>query len=143
MNDMADPVSEVRQSMDTINHAWRSGNVAEMTSLIHPDIVMKFPGFSAEMVGRTRLLAGFEEFCLNAHVVEYEESDHQINVIGDSAVVSFRFDMLYERSKYRERSKGRDLWVFHHEGTNWVAVWRTMVELTEEREEKAGRVNAA
>ena len=73
-------------------------------------------------------------FCTNARVLEYQESNEQVNVIGDCTVVSFQFEMLYERAKYRERSKGRDLWIFQYISDKWVAVWRTMMELEEVRE---------
>jgi len=124
--------------MDLINHAWLSGNVAGMTPLLHPDIVMALPGFSGEIAGREKMLEGFEEFCRNAQVLKYRESDHQIRVVGNVAIASFHFEMLYERPTYRERSKGRDVWVFHREGTTWVAVWRTMLDVTGEREQMPG-----
>jgi len=101
---------------------------------LYPDIVMKYPGFSGEVIGRDALLASFVEFCTNARVLEYQESNEQINVIGNCAVASFQFEMLYERTQYQERSKGRDLWVFQCISDTWVAVWRTMMELEEVRE---------
>lgn len=127
---------ELTRTISEINQAWRTGRVLDMTPYLHPDIVMKFPKFSGEIAGRDKLIAGFSEFCTNARVIEFSESDQQIDVVGNSGVVSFQFDMLYERPKYRERSKGRDLWVFQRESDRWVAVWRTMVDLTESREEK-------
>jgi hypothetical protein len=133
MNDFR---TDVRQGMAAINKAWRSGHVRDMTRYIHPDFVMKLPKFSGEVVGRDALLAGFEEFCTNARVIEYSESDYQIDTAGDCAVVSFRFNMLYERTKYRERSTGRDLWVFLRESGHWLAVWRTMTDVSELREQK-------
>ncbi len=133
---MNNHTDEVRDVIAAINRAWLSGRVSDMVPYLHKDIVMKFPRFAGTVAGRDKLIAGFEEFCTNARVIEYTESDHQIEIIGNSAVVSFRFDMLYERPKYRERSQGRDLWVFQCEAGGWVAVWRTMVELSESREEK-------
>ena len=127
---------ELEQTMSAINNAWRSGRISEMIPWLHPDIVMKFPKFSGDMVGRDKMIEGFKEFCVNARVVEYAESDQQAEIIGNTAVVSFRFDMLYERPKYRERSKGWDVWVFQWESNRWLAVWRTMVDLTEEREQR-------
>jgi hypothetical protein len=44
--------------------------------------------------------------------------------------------MVYERAAYREVSKGRDLWGFHRHDDRWMAVWRTMMELTAERSAK-------
>lgn len=133
---MNDLTQEARDTIAAINEAWRSGRVSDMFPYLHQDMMMKFPGFAGSVAGRDKLIAGFEEFCTNARVIEYTESDQQIDIIGNSAVVSFRFDMLYERPKYRERSQGRDVWVFQRESNRWVAVWRTMVELSESREEK-------
>jgi ketosteroid isomerase-like protein len=133
---MNDSTREVQNALAAINRAWRSGRVSDMVPYLHPDVVMTMPGFTGSIAGRDKLIAGFEEFCANARVVEYTESDQIIEVIGNSAVVSFKFDMLYERPKYRERSQGRDLWLFQRDSGKWVAVWRTMIELSESREEK-------
>jgi hypothetical protein len=48
------------------------------------------------------------------------------------AVITFRYDMRYERSGDRYHATGRDLWVFHRENNAWIAVWRTMLDMQEE-----------
>ena len=130
---MKDSKLQVHEVLSAINQAWRTNSPLTMSQHLHPDIIMKFPGFSGEVAGRDALLASFVEFCTNARVLEYQESNEQISVIGDCAVMSFQFEMLYERAKYREHSKGRDLWVFQCVAGKWVAVWRTMMELEEVR----------
>ena len=100
-----------------------------MKIYLHPDIVMKFPGFSGEIIGCETLIESFKEFCTNAKVIEYFESDELINVIGNSAVITFKFEMVYERTNYRDKSTGRDFWIFERQDNNWVAVWRTMLDL--------------
>ena len=40
-------------------------------------------------------------------------------------------EMLYERSAAQYRVTGRDLWVFAKKGAEWLAVWRTMLDLSE------------
>jgi hypothetical protein len=133
-SDMKDSKIQVHEVLSAINRAWRDNTPLGMSQYMHPDIVMKFPGFSGEVAERDALLASFVEFCTNAKVLEYKESNEQINIIGNCAVASFQFEMLYERAKYQERSKGRDLWVFQYISDKWVAVWRTMMELEEVRE---------
>lgn len=130
---MNDSTADIHTVLGSINAAWRKGHPSSMAEHLHPEIVMVFPGFKGTIRGREPLIAGFEEFSKNAKVIEYEESDERIDVIGDSAIATFRFNMLYERTAYRERSTGRDLWVFEHRNGRWVAVWRTMIELAEER----------
>jgi hypothetical protein len=126
--------SEVHDAMAAINRAWRENRPLEMQSYLHPGVTMVLPGFSGTVAGKDVLLASFVEFCSTARVLEYKESDEQIQVIGHVALVSFRFDMLYERSSYRERSTGRDIWAFEYIAGNWMAIWRTMVELQETRD---------
>ena len=123
--------------------SWRSGHVADMVPFLHEDIVMKYPGFAGPLNGTRELIAGFEEFCKNARVLEYIESDEQIDIIGNAAVVTFRFEMLYERPSYRERSRGRDLWVFERGTSGWVAVWRTGSNSARNARPSESRISAA
>lgn len=133
---MPTPQSEVHDILATINTAWRNGRPSAMSEHLHPGVTMVLPGFGGIVEGRDALLEGFAEFCANARVLEYRETDEQIQVVGNVAVASFRFIMEYERSTYRERSTGRDVWVFERAGGQWNAVWRTMLELEEKREAK-------
>lgn len=115
----------------SINQAWLDGRVDGIAPHIHPDIIMVFPGFAGRVEGREALLAGFRDFCENATVHEFREHDHGIDVAGDTAVVSFRYEMVYERSGERYRSSGRDLWVVQLDAGEWRAVWRTMLDVEE------------
>jgi hypothetical protein len=112
-----------------INQTWLDGRVDDLAPLVHPEIVMVFPGFAGRIQGREAFLAGFRDFCQSATIQDFREQDHQVDVAGDTAVVSFRFEMVYERSGERSRSSGRDLWVFQQQGNAWKAVWRTMLDM--------------
>jgi ketosteroid isomerase-like protein len=118
-------------AMRQINQAWLKGQVQDLAPMVHPEIVMVFPGFAGRIQGREDFLAGFGDFCQNATIQEFREHDHQVDVAGDTAVVTFRYVMVYERSGERYRSTGRDLWVFQMQGTAWIAVWRTMLDMEE------------
>jgi uncharacterized protein (TIGR02246 family) len=122
---------EAAAAMRQINQAWLDGRVEDLAPLVHPEIVMVFPGFAGRIQGRDDFLAGFRDFLQNATIQEYREHDHQIDVAGDTAVVTFRYDMVYERSGGRYRSTGRDLWVFQRQDRAWIAVWRTMLDMEE------------
>ena len=122
----------VATTMRRINRVWLDGNVEALAPMVDPDIVMVFPGFSGRIQGREQFLAGFRDFCENARVHEFHDLDYESDVVGDTAVVTFRFEMTYERSGERYRSTGRDLWVFRDQGSGWIAVWRTMLEMQEQ-----------
>jgi hypothetical protein len=121
----------VSAAMRRINQAWLDGRVKDLAALVHPEIVMVIPGFAGRVAGRDAFLAGFEDFLQNAKTHDYREHDHQVDVAGETAVMSFRFDMVYERDGARYRSTGRDLWVFQQHQNEWVAVWRTMLDVDE------------
>jgi len=130
---MSDTKAEVHSVLAAINAAWREGHPSTILEFLHPEIVLVPPGFKGTVRGRDILVSSFEEFSKNASILEYEESDEQIDAIGDSAIASFHFRMLYERDAYREDCSGRDLWVFARQDGRWIAVWRAMLELKAER----------
>jgi hypothetical protein len=118
-------------TMRRINQAWLDGRVEDLAQWVHPEIVMVFPGFSGRIQGRDQFLAGFHDFSRNATIHEFHEHDHHVDVAGATAVVTFRYEMVYERSAQRYRATGRDLWVFQSRDGEWRAVWRTMLDLQE------------
>lgn len=118
-------------TMRRINRAWLDGQVENLAPMLHPEIVMVFPGFARRIQGREEFLGGFRDFCRNARIHEFCQDDHQVDVAGNTAVVTFRYEMVYERSGKRFRSTGRDLWVFEKQGRVWIAVWRTMLDIEE------------
>ena len=119
------------ETIREINRAWLAGRVEDLRPMVHPEIVMVVPSVGARAQGSEAFLAGFKDFCENAKVHEFAEHDLQADVAGNVAVVTFRYEMIYERSGERYRSTGRDLWVFDKEGEKWIAVWRAMLDMEE------------
>jgi hypothetical protein len=118
-------------AMERINQAWLDGKIDDLGPMVHPEIVTVFPGFSGKMQGRDTFLAGFRNFCQSARIHEFREQDRQVDIAGNTAVVTFHYEMLYERLGERYRATGRDLWVLESEGSEWIAVWRAMLEMAE------------
>jgi uncharacterized protein (TIGR02246 family) len=124
--------TEVAAAIERINRAWLDRRPDDLAPLFHPALTMALPGFSGRVEGRDAIVAGFTDFCTQAVVREYTERDRQIDVVGDTAVVSYAYEMVYERSGQRNRATGRDLWVFDRQEGVWLAVWRTMLDLAEQ-----------
>jgi len=121
----------VAETMHAINQAWLEQRVDDMAPALDPGIVMVFPGFSGRIQGREPFLAGFRDFVQSATLHGFHDHDHQVDVVGDTAVITFPYEMVYTRSGERDRATGRDLWIFQKQGAAWVAVWRTMMDLSE------------
>ena len=128
---MKDEREGVASAIHGINEAWLAGRVQDLAAMVHDEIVMVFPGFAGRIQGRDAFIAGFRDFCENATIHHFNEGEHQIDVAGETAVVNFGYEMLYERSAEQFHTTGRDLWVFAKHGTGWLAVWRTMLDVNE------------
>jgi uncharacterized protein (TIGR02246 family) len=115
-----------------IDRAWLHGRPHDVAPLLHPAITMVLPGWAGRVEGRDANVAGFVDFCENAGVESYQPGEVQVDVAGETAVASFAFQMVYARDGARWRSTGRDLWVFERAGGQWLATWRTMLDVAEE-----------
>ena len=122
---------DVARAMRQINQAWIVGRVEDLAPMVHPEIVMVFPDFAGRIQGREDFLAGFRDFCQNASIQEFREHDQHVDVAGETAVATFRYEMVYERSAKRYRATGCDLWVFQKQDRSWIAVWRAMLDMEE------------
>ena len=132
-NDIShDEIRNVGESLRRINEAWLSGGPEKMKPMLDEKIVMIYPGFVGRSEGQEAFIAGYVDFCEQALMISYQESDLQIDVGGATAVASYAFEMIYERKGDKYLSRGRDLWIFTRKPDEWVAVWRAMLDLTEE-----------
>jgi ketosteroid isomerase-like protein len=132
MDRTAERRAQVVVALGRINEAWLKGTPDAINDIVDDEIAMVFPGFIGRVNGRESFVAGFRDFCENARVHSHSETDYQIDLVGNTAVATFRFDMIYERDGARYHSTGRDFWVFEDHASGWVAVWRTMLDMTEE-----------
>ena len=124
-------VASAAAAMRQINEAWIKGRLDALAAMLHREIVMAPPGFGGRAQGRDAILAGFRDYCENATTLEFHEHDLQADVIGDVAIVTFCYDMVYERAGARSRASGRDLWVLQKHSDTWLGVWRTLFDIEE------------
>src|SRR5258708_26051254 len=96
-------------AMRLINQASLFGQVEDLAQMVHPEVVMVLPDFSGTIQGRENFLAGFRDFRENASIGEFREHDLHVDVAGDTAVVTIRYHMVYERSAQAYRSTCPDL----------------------------------
>jgi ketosteroid isomerase-like protein len=122
----------VSEALSRINDAWLHGRPQELALLFDDAIVMILPGFAGRVEGKRAVIAGFEEFCQDARIHRFEEKDRHVDVLGHVAIASFCFEMTYELAGQKYHSTGRDLWVFGKNQELWTALWRTMLDVTDE-----------
>jgi hypothetical protein len=118
---------EVAEVLRVINKAWVEGRPDDVEEWVRDDIVMAFPGFEGRSEGGESFVEGYREFLSQASILAFRELDVSIDVWGETAVASYRFEIEYEMAGESHRDSGHDVFVFTREPEGWRAVWRTMM----------------
>lgn len=118
---------EVEGFIREINGAWVGGRPGDLKGYFHEDMVIFAPGFEMKGEGREACLKSYEDFVSQATVDEFKETDMVIDLWGNTAVATYRFEVSYKINGQKYRDFGRDLFVLIREDGRWWAVWRTMI----------------
>ncbi len=79
-----------------VNRMWLAGRVEALEELVHPDVVMMLPDFAGRVSGREDFLARFRDFCANARIDTFHDHGYATDLIGDTAVITFQYEMTVE-----------------------------------------------
>ncbi len=123
---------EVWKVVQEVNEAWVKGHPENLENFFREDMVIVPPDFQQRAVGRESCVASYKDFCRQATVQDFMEKDPGIDVFGNTAVVTYSFEIRYEMKGGTFHEAGRDVFVLLREGGNWRAVWRTMIPLPQE-----------
>ena len=110
-----------------INFAWLRGDFSKMESCFHQDFTIAQPGLGKFEKGREKCIESYKNFMRIAQILNYEETEHTVEVWGDTAVANYRFVMEYELEGKVYNDKGADLFVLNNSNGSWQAVWRTVI----------------
>ena len=114
-------------TIEALNHAWRTGRADEIDDLFHPDAVILHPDLEGRTEGRDACVQTYIDFALQATVSRLEVFEPQVDVFADTAVVSYGFEIDYEMHGNATQNSGTELTVLmQHEG-RWQLAWRTLV----------------
>ena len=123
---MSTTSADPRGVIEHINGAWRAGRAEEAAPLFAADVVMVTPD-GGRVVGRDALVRSYVEFAAAAVIDEYAESEHSVDVFGDTAIVGYRWTMAWRAGGEAYRDRGRDLFVLARRNGGWQVVWRTLL----------------
>jgi uncharacterized protein (TIGR02246 family) len=121
--------AEVRHTLQRISTAWRDRRYQELAILFDENIVMVLPGLSARIEGRAAVVDSYMEFMEHSAVGDYWEDEPTIDVWGDTAIASYRWEMMWVSGGISESAAGYDVFTFSRRTDGdqaWRAVWRTM-----------------
>lgn len=121
----------VAAAYSRLSAAWRNARYDELASILDEDVVMALPGFAGRVEGRDALVQSYRDFMQRATITHYEEGPPQIDVWGDTAMVTCRWQMRWLDAGDQNEAAGHEAFLFRRlpgspDPGEWRAVWRTM-----------------
>lgn len=119
--------SAVAAAYARLSEAWRNARYDELAAMLDEHVVMALPGFTGRVEGRDALVEGYRQFLTRATITHYDEGPAEVEVWGDTALVTCRWEMRWLDAGEENRAAGHETFVFRRPaGGEWRAVWRTM-----------------
>jgi uncharacterized protein (TIGR02246 family) len=113
--------------LERISAAWQTRRYDDLSQLFAEDMVFSIPGQTPRLEGRDAIVASYREFMDRITLTSYREDLHSVDVWGETAVASFRWDMEWLAAEVPNHETGCDVFAFRHVDGRWLAVWRTMI----------------
>ena len=118
---------EIWQIIQNINAAWSKNRTDELHQYFHNDMVIVGPDQHPLSIGNQACIDSYRDFFDNAVIHDYKESDPVINIFGNTAIASYKFDINYDMKGKNYIEAGRDLFVIHKEEGKWLVLWRMLL----------------
>jgi len=113
---------DIWRTVRAMNDAWTQGNPDDLVNFFHPHMVAITATDRLRRLGQAECVAGWKGFAQAATIHHWTETEPLIQVYGESAVVSYYFDMAFTMGGQRIEMGGRDLFFFVREQGRWWAV---------------------
>ena len=118
-----DPVKqEVWQTLRALNDAWTKGKPNDLKNYFHRDMVAITATDRERLEGREACFTSWNNFAKAAKSHHWKELEPRVQIYGNTAVVTYYFDMSFEMGGQTVKLGGRDMFVFAKEGGKWLAV---------------------
>ena len=120
---------EIWALVERSNRAWLEGRPEDTAELFDEDVVMVGPDGQVASRGRVAMVRSYVEYGAQVKTHAFDVVAHRVDVIGDTAVVDYTFDVEYEYASQRHRERGREILVMRRTPQAWRAIWRTQMTL--------------
>jgi hypothetical protein len=122
---------DVREVLRRLNEGWLNHPPekipAAMEELWHQDASIVVLGVQEMARGREACIRSYVDFVRQATVEDSHLSEPSIDVWGDVAVASSRWEMTYALDGERLSETGHETFVLIRTGDGWRIVWRAIV----------------
>lgn len=110
------------QTLRSLNDAWAKGKPDDLKNYFHKDMVAITATERERLEGREACFTSWNNFVKAAKIHYWKELEPKIQIYGNTAVVTYYFDMSFDMGGQTVKLGGRDMFVFVKEGEKWWAV---------------------
>ena len=114
--------AEVWNFVRALNDAWTKENGKRLPEFFHPRMVAITPTDRFRRKGARECVAGWEGFARAATIHSWREDDADIELFGDTAVVTYYYVMDVTMGGARMTLSGRDMLVLKREEGRWQVI---------------------
>ena len=116
------------QIVKTIYQTCKEGKKFDrIAPFFHDRMVMFPPGFDRRAEGKSACLRNYEDACSQMVFHRLEGSNEQIDIRGNTAVVTFRYDCAWDYQDKTFTDDGQEILIFVNEDDKWQIIWRTLI----------------
>ncbi len=114
--------NEVWQVVQDMNKTWTTGNPDGLNNFFHRDMVAITATDKLRLEGKDKCVASWKSFSDAAKIRYWKEIDPKVQLYGNTAVVTYYFDMSFDMGGHTINMGGRDMFVMLKEDGKWWAV---------------------
>lgn len=113
---------EVWDTVQALNRCWTAGDPADLREHFHERMVAVTPSDQLPLVGRDACVAGWTAYTRSTRILSWQTHELRVWVHGDTAVVTYQYEMVCEREGRQFRPAGRDMMVLVRSAGRWWVV---------------------
>jgi hypothetical protein len=118
-------LQELTERVQAYDRCWVEGRPRDIAPFLHPHVVFTGPRFERLLRGADACVQSYVDFLAQAKVHGFSASDYAVDVIENTAVMTYRWTIDYEFSGARSVEHGQDVLVWVRDGDRWLIAWRS------------------
>ena len=115
---------QIHQILKQINQSWLEDHHENLNQYFHDNMMIISSDFKVMGAGKDVCVKSYTDFINRAIIKQYQESDPEIYVWGNTATAFYNYEIAWETNGKSFKEKGRDFFVFTYEDGKWLVVWR-------------------
>jgi ketosteroid isomerase-like protein len=116
---------EVWDTVQEMNRCWTSDEDNDLDGLneyFHETMVAITPSDKHRIEGKSACVAGWQDFARKSKIHSWKELDPDVQAYGNTAVVTYYYDMSFDMGGQTINTWGRDMMTLIKENGKWWLV---------------------